>query len=458
MSEKQKSMVNDLTVGNVFRQLIQFATPLMASGLLQIVYNMVDAVVVGKVVGSEALAGVTIGGDLMHTITFFAMGFASAGQVIISQFVGAKRMDKVQRTIGTLFTFLFLLALALTGGLLLFRDSILHLLNTPAEAWDHTVAYLTPCIFGMVFIVGYNLVSSILRGMGDSRRPFVFIAVASVLNVILDVLFVAGFHWGAFGAAFATVLSQSVSFILAIVYLYRNRDAFGFDFKWRSFGIYGDVFGPIIKLGIPMVFQSTAISVSRLFVSANINSYGFLATAVTGIGGKLDSVINIFNNSVSTAGAAMIGQCIGGEKYERVPKVIRASFVIDLSVCAALSAFLLAFPRMVFGLFTDDAQTLEMCMVYLPVVILSFVGSVSRAPFFSLISGSGNAPLNLTVGIVDGVVARVGLSLLLGEVLAMGIYGYWYGGALAGFVPFFIGGIYFLSGKWKTRKHVMSDD
>ena len=457
MSADKKSIAHDLTVGSVPRQLIRFAMPLVASGLLQIVYNMVDAAVVGKVVGSEALAGVTVGSDLLNTATFLASGFASAGQIIISQFVGAGRMDKVKRAIGTLFTFLFLLAVIVTGGLLLFRDQILVLLNTPAEAWDHAVAYLTPCICGMVFITGYNLVSSILRGMGDSRRPFVFIAIASLLNVVLDLLFVAGFHWDAFGAALATVMSQAVSFILAIVYLYRRREAFGFDFKRESFRIYGDVFGPIVKLGIPLVLQSAAISMSRLFVSANINSYGYMATAVTGIGTKLDNTINIFTGSFSAAGGAMIGQCIGGEKYERVPKVIRSSFFVDLGITSVLAAILVFFPNLVFGLFSSDATTIEMCMAYIPVALLSFLASVVRSPFFSLISGSGNAPLNLVVGIVDGVVARVGFSLILGEVLGFGITGYWYGAALAGFMPFVIGGIYFLTGRWKTRKNVMKD-
>lgn len=458
MENETKTLARDLTVGSVPRQLITFAAPLLASGLLQTVYNMVDAAVVGQVVGSSGLAAVSIGGDVLHTLTFVAIGFSNAGQVVISQFTGAGKTDKVKRVIGTLFTFLLLCAVVMTAACLIFQRQILALLNTPAEAWDHAMSYVTPCILGLVFIYGYNLVSAILRGMGDSRHPFIFIAVASVLNIVLDLLFVAALGWGPFGAALATVIGQGASFVLSLVFLYRNRARFGFDFARSSFGIHLDVFAPLVKLGIPMVLQSAAINFSRLFVGANINSYGLLATAVTGIGSKLDTAVNVFTGSLSTAGSTMIGQNIGAEKYDRVPRVIAASFVIDAVVCGALSLILVLFPRTVFGLFASEAETLDMAMTYIPVALVGFGSCVARPPMFSLINGSGNAKLNLTVGLLDGVFARVGLSLLLGEVCGLGVYGYWYGAALAGFVPFLIGGVYFLSGKWRTRRYIVQDE
>lgn len=457
MPSEHQTMARDLTVGSVPRQLITFAAPLLASGLLQTVYNMVDAAVVGQVVGANGLAAVSIGGDVLHTLTFVAMGFSNAGQVVISQFTGAGQKDKVQRVIGTLFTFLLACAVVMTVACLAFQTQILSLLNTPAEAWESAMAYVTPCVLGLVFIYGYNLVSAILRGMGDSRHPFLFIAVATVLNIVLDLLFVSGFQWGAFGAALATVIGQAVSFVLSILFLYRRRAQFGFDFRRSSFAIHRDVFSPLIRLGIPMVLQSAAINFSRLFVGANINSYGVLAAAVTGIGNKLDTAINVFTGSLSTAGGTMIGQNIGAAKYERVPRIIAASFLIDAAVCGVLSLILVLFPRAVFGLFASEEATLDMAMTYIPVALVGFVSCVARPPMFSLINGSGNARLNLTVGLLDGVVARVGLSLLLGEALAMGIYGYWYGAALAGFVPFLIGGVYFLSGRWRTRRYIVGD-
>ena len=457
MATKQQSLATDLTVGSVPRQLIAFAAPLMVSGLLQTVYNVVDAAVVGKVVGSSALAGVSIGGDLTNALMIVANGFAGAGQVLISQYTGAGKADKVKKTIGTLFTVMFIMAMVGTVGCLLLQDQLMGWMNTPAEAWEQTRNYLVPCLAGTVFIFGYNLVSAILRGMGDSRRPFIFIAIATVVNIVLDLLFVAVFSWGTFGAAIATVIGQGASFVLSIIFLYRNRERFGFDFKLKSFAVSKEVFVPLIKLGVPMMLQSAAIHISRLFVGARINAYGVLATAVTGIGNKLDTAVNMLTHSMSTASGSMVGQNIGAEKYDRVPKVILWALVCTGVIAAVMSLVMVLFPAAVFGLFTDEADTLEMAMTYIPVVLVNFGSSMLRAPLFGLINGSGNAGLNLLNGIMDGVVVRIGLALLLGEVLSMGIYGYWYGAAFAGYVPFFIGGIFLLSGKWKTRKHVVKD-
>jgi Na+-driven multidrug efflux pump len=285
----------------------------------------------------------------------------------------------------------------------------------------------------------------------------VFISIAAVLNILLDLLFVAVFHWAAFGAALATVIGQGASFVLSLVFLYRRRDRFGFDFKPSSFGIHKDVFPSLMKLGIPMVLQSAAVNCSRLFVNARVNTYGVLATAVSGIGSKMDTACNVFTSSLSTAGATMIGQNIGAEKYERVPKVILSSFVVDAVVCGAMGLCVALFPRAVFGLFAKEADTLELAMTYIPVALVSFASCMFRAPMFALINGSGNSKLNLIVGILDGVVARIGLCLLLGEALGMGVYGYWYGAAFAGFTPFVIGGIYYLTGKWRTRKYIVGE-
>lgn len=457
MDEHQNSLARDLTRGSVLRQLITFAAPLLASGLLQTVYNLVDAAVVGRIVGSNGLSAVSIGGDIMHMLTFLGMGFANAGQIIIAQFVGAGQKDNIRRMIGTLFTFMFGVSVFLTAASLLLGRSLLDWMNTPAEAWQYAFDYLMVCAAGLIFIYGYNLVSAILRGMGDSRHPFLFIAVATVINIVLDLLFVGVFQWAAFGAALATVIGQGASFILSIIFLYRNRERFGFDFARTSFRLHPDLMRPMVKLGIPLVLQSAAIQFSSLFITANINSYGVLASAVSGIGRKLDAATNVFTGSMSTAGGSMIGQNIGAEKYDRVSGIIGYAFLIDAAVCAVMIGAVVFFPGAVFGLFVSEADTIAAAMSYIPVAVLSFASCTFRSPMFALINGSGNARLNLIVGIVDGVLARIGLSLLLGEVLGLGIFGYWYGSALAGYVPFFVGGIYYLSGKWRTRKYIIRE-
>lgn len=183
-------MVKDLTEGNVAGLLLAFAMPLFVANALQAVYNLVDMVVVGQVIGGPGMSAVSIGGDILHILTFLAMGFSAAGQVLISQFVGAGEMDKVRKMIGTMFTLLLGIALFLSVVCYFIRFSILDILNTPVESYRFTMDYTVTCIVGLVFIYGYNIVSAILRGMGDSRRPFYFIAIAAILNMVLDVFFV----------------------------------------------------------------------------------------------------------------------------------------------------------------------------------------------------------------------------------------------------------------------------
>lgn len=450
-SKSSDTLIRDLTQGSVTRLLLIFAFPLLCSNLLQTVYNMVDMIVIGQFVGREGLSAVSIGGDVLHFLTFLVMGFSNAGQVILSQYIGAGNRDRIRGTIGTMFTVTFISAVGLTIVCNLGLDAFLHAMNTPAECFDYARQYGLTCVLGLVFIYGYNLVSAILRGMGDSKHPFIFIAVATVVNLVLDLVFVAGLGMGPFGAALATVIGQGVSFLWAIFYLYRHKESFGFDFKPASFKPDPEVLPKLIRLGLPMILQSAAINFSMLFVNSYINSYGVVASAVTGVGNKLGSITAVVTNALSTAGSSMVGQNLGAEKYHRVPKIIGVSMVIDLAFAALLSFLTICFPRTIFGLFNSDPQVLDMSMTYIPVAVLLYVGFAMRSPFFALINGSGNAKLNLIVGLLDGVICRVGLAMLMGLAMGMGIMGFWLGNAFAGYMPFLIGGVYFLTGKWKRR-------
>ena len=435
MQKQSNTLIRDLTTGNVTRQLIAFSTPLFLSGLLQTVYSMVDMIVVGQFVGSVGLSAVSVGSEILNVLMFVAMGFSNAGQIIISQFIGAERRDDVRRLIGTLFSFLLLCAVALTVVCLVLRAQLLTWVNVPSEALEQAGAYVTTCICGLVFVYGYNLVSAILRGMGDSRHPCIFVAIASVINLALDLLFIATFHWGAFGAALATIIGQAVSFICAIVFLYRSRESFGFDFAPSSFRIDWNMLRPLIQLGIPMVLQSAAISISHLFITAQVNTSGVVASAVTGVGAKMSSITNVFASALSTAGGSMVAQSIGAKKFDRVPRILVTSFVVDGVISAALSAVTILYLRAVFGLFTSDEAVLLMAIEYIPVAVLQYASCMLRQPMSSLINGSGNASLNLAVALLDGIIVRIGLSMILGRVCGFGIYGFWYGNALSSFIP-----------------------
>ena len=444
-------MIRDFTQGNEFKLLISFAIPLMGANLLQTVYNLVDMMVIGHFVGSVGLSAVSIGGDLLNLMTFLVMDFSSAGQVILSQYIGAGRRDKVNNTVGTLFTVLLASAVALSVICLIFVDNILGLMNTPTEAFADARAYSGVCIAGLVFVYGYNLVSAILRGMGDSKHPLLFIGVATVINLVLDLLFVAVFQMGPFGTALATVIGQAVSFLWAVWYLYRNREAFSFDFKPRSFKPDREVLPILVKLGVPMSLQFGAIHFSLIFVRSFLNDYGVIVSAVTGIGSKLNSVAMVVTNALTTAGSSMIGQNLGAEKYERVPRIIRVIMTVNVCFVTVLSLITVLFPKAVFGLFNNEAEVLEAALAYVPPAVLSFYGNGLRSPFFALINGSGNSRLNLLVGLLDGLVCRIGLAYFLGVVIEMGIQGFWYGSSLAGYVPVIIGLIYYFSKTWRTK-------
>ncbi|MBQ6382949.1 MAG: MATE family efflux transporter [Clostridia bacterium] len=445
----QEKIIRDLTVGSVPKTLFTFALPLFLSGLLQMVYNMVDMIVVGRFVGTAGLSAVAIGGEVLQLITFVAMGFSNAGQILISRYVGENRTDLVGEMVGTLFTLLESLAVIIMIVFLFTYQDIIRWLNTPDEIWEYTRQYSITCVYGVVFIYGYNLVSAILRGMGDSRHPFLFIAIASVINIVLDLLLVGPLHMGPLGAALATVIGQAVSFFFALRLLYRNREQIHFDFHPSHFRIYRSVIRPLLSLGIPMVIQSAAITFSMLFVNAYVNAYGTVAVAVTGVARKLESMIGVVSQAISSAGGAMVAQALGARKTERVPRVVFHALWI-VAVPAAVFALITGFrPDWLFGLFSDDPAVLAMAVSYVPVAMVQYLGATLRPASFALINGSGNSRMNLAVALLDGIACRIGLSLLLGIVLSWGISGFWYGNALSGLVPFLIGSAYLFSGRWK---------
>jgi putative MATE family efflux protein len=423
--------------------------------MLQVVYNMVDMMIVGNVIGKAGLSAVSIGGDLNNLLTFLAMGFTNAGTIIISQYIGAGQRRNVGRFIGTFAISMTSFALIMTVIAALLHENILNWMNTPPEAWSEAKNYCLTCILGLLFIYGYNAVSGVLRGMGDSRHPFIFIALAAALNIVLDCVFVIGLNTGAFGAALATVISQGFSFIACVFFLAKNRHRLGFEIDRSCLRVDRDMFLTMVKLGIPMALKSTSVAFSKMFVNSYINSFGVTVSAVTGIGSKLNHMIAQCSNAFNTAGSAMVGQNIGAEKYDRVPKILISDFSIMAVIGSLGAAVLILFPEVVFGLFTQEPEVLDVCMEFIPVAAVIFIGSAFRAPANALSNGTGNFAVNFAIAILDAIVIRIGLALLLGLTFGMGYTGFWFGDAIAGFTPFVVGGIFYLSGKWKTNKYVI---
>lgn len=450
---REKTLISDFTQGNIPKQLLWFAAPLFLSNLLQIVYNMADMVIVGKVMGEVGLSAVSVGGDVSGFLTFVAMGFSQAGQVIISKYIGAGQKDRVGKFIATMFSSLTVVAILISVVCVLLRTPILNLMNTPGAAMEEALGYSTICIVGLVFIYGYNIISAVLRGIGDSKHPFIFISIAAVLNIVLDIVFVVGLSMGAAGAALATVISQCVSFLSCAVFLYRKRGNLGFEIKLSYFSrIDAAMLGDLIKLGVPMAIKTGSIHFSKLFVNSWINSYGMEVSAFAGIANKINSISNLLSNALNTAGASMVGQNIGAKTYHRVPKISLTIAAWTLSIATVLTVLIFTFPTQIFGFFTneaDEAAILMVAMEYLPIAALVFFGSASRSPMNALLNGSGNYKINFVTAILDGIILRIGLALLFGLVLNMGYLGFWLGDALAGFTPVLIGAVFYASGKWK---------
>ena len=442
-------MVRDMTRGPVVPLLMRFTLPLFVSNALQAIYNIVDMVIVGNYIGKAGMSAVSIGGDILHLLTFVAMGFSSAGQVLIAQAVGRKEQDAIRKTIGTMFTFLLCFSVALAGICYLLRSSVLNWLNTPAASYAYTMDYTVTCICGLPFIYGYNIVSAILRGMGDSKRPFVFIGIAAVLNIILDIWFVKFLGLEVFGAALATVIGQGVSFLISILYLYRRRDSFGFDFKPSSFRIDKPQFKKLLALGIPMAIQSAAINLSKIVLTSWINLFDVTYSALAGIFNKVNTMCGVISQSFTAAGSTMVGQNLGAREYKRVNSILLSIFVFSFGLSLLLTGAMLLWPDGIYALFTPDADVLQLASVLTLPIILNFYGSATRSVAFSLINGSGRSRLNLAVAIIDGVFARISLAALLGFALKMDCKGFWLGDSLAGFMPLLIGLAFYLSGRWK---------
>ncbi len=445
-------MVTDMTTGNVTKLLLSFAFPLFVSNALQAVYNIVDMIVVGQYIGGAGMSAVSIGGDILHLLTFVAMGFSSAGQVLIARDVGSQNMNQVRKTIGTMFTFLLSISLVISFGCFFIRHNILHWLNTPAESYAFTMDYTVTCIVGLFFVYGYNIVSAILRGMGDSRRPFLFIAIAASLNIVLDIVFVAVCGMEVFGAALATIISQAGSFIVSLIYLYRRKESFGFDFKLKSFRIESVALKPLLALGIPMAIQSAAINLSKIVLMSWINLFGVVYSALAGVYNKINMMIGIVSNSFTAAGSTMVGQNLGAKQYERVPKILRTVGFCTILISTVVAFVMAGFQDSIYRMFTSDEVVVSNAYILLIPIILNFYGAATRSIAFSLINGSGNTKLNYAVAVLDGIISRIGIAALLGFAVKMGCQGFWYGDALAGFIPIVIGMCYYFWGSWKKVK------
>ena len=429
----------------------------MASNALQVLYSTIDMIIVGEYVGTAGLAAVSQSSLILNFATMVTLGFSNAGQVLISQALGAKKHKEMNDVIGTLFSFITMLAVVLSVIILVLRTWILTVMNIPRESWEMSMDYLTICGAGLVFTAGYNMVSAVLRGMGDSKRPFLFIGIASAVNLVLDILFTGILHWGVAGAAWATIIGQAASFLFAIFYLIRHKEAFGFDFRPERFRPNRHYIKMISDLGTPMAIQSGCINLSMMYVNALVNSVSVVASATFGVGMRIDDIINKISQGIQHAAMPMISQNIAAGEEKRSRQVVYYSWLYAGAFTVVCMVLYLIVGRQMFMLFSDDPLVHEMSSTFIRAILWMFPALAIMRGSSAFIQGIGHAKMSMILALLDGVVLRIGLSWLCGIALDWGFYGFVLGYGVAAYGCAIPGMIYFLSGKWKTRRTLAED-
>jgi putative MATE family efflux protein len=439
---------NDLTQGKVLTKLVLFSIPFLVSNFIQSLYNVADMLIVGRFCGTESMSGVNIGGQITFILTNTIVGLCMGGTVLIGQYLGAGNSTALKRVTATLITLLTFLALAVTVIMLFLRKPVLHLIRTPPESFAESDSYLSVTLAGVIFIFGYNALSAILRGMGNSKQPLYFVTAACVANVILDLLFVAVFRWAAFGAALATVMSQGMSVVLCIRYMVKNN--FQFDFRIRSFRIHGEQLRLIFKIGLPTCLQNSITGISFMFLQAIVNIVGGV-TASAGVGavGKFNSFAFMPTIAMSASISAMSAQNFGAGRIDRAVAACRMGTVFSACVTFTFFALVQIFPASILELFGNDPAMIRDGVIY----IRSFSYDFLLIPFIFCINGfligGGHTFFTLINGIFSAVLLRVPVCYFLGVTLGWGLKGVGLGAPAASAGVLLVIIIYLSSGKWK---------
>ena len=447
-----KRLTKNFTSGSVWKLVLLFSLPFMASNALQVLYSTIDMIVVGKFVGTAGLTAVSQSSQIINFAVMVCLGFSNAGQVLVAQAIGAGKKKELNRIIGTLFSLMTVIALIFTVVFIATGDLILGIMKIPVESRSMALDYILISAGGLIFTAGYNMVSAVLRGMGDGRRPLLFIGIASAINLVLDLLFVGPLKMGVSGAALATIIGQAASFIFSLFYLCKRKESFGFDFKLTSFKIMPNYSALILKLGTPMAVQSGFINLSMLFVNTMINGVGLIESATFGVGVRIDDIINKLCHGIQYAAMPIISQNDGANNHERMKKTVYWAIFYAAILTALFVIVYILWGKELFMLFSDDPLVHETSAIFISAILWMFPAFAIMRGSGAFIQGIGNVKLCMALAMLDGVVLRIGLSWLFGGVLGWGFYGYVLGYGLAPYGYAIPSMLYFLFAKWKKRK------
>ena len=418
MLNKIKSLfgAQDMTVGSPAASIIKFAIPLLIGNFAQQLYNTVDAIIVGQNIGDSALAAVGASNPIINLLLALFMGISAGAGIIVSQYFGAKQRENLSKTVGNVIFLTLLVSIITTILGLLISRPILVLMDTPNDAergfiLNDANSYLTIIMLGFIGTAFYNMVSGILRGLGDSVMPLIFLLVACGINIVLDLYFVKELQWGVMGVAVATIIAQGISAILCLIRLFLMKDVIDIGFKY--FKLQGNLVLKIFKVGVPSGLMQAIFSCATLVVQSLTNSFGEAIIAVTTVVMRVDGFAMMPNFTFGMAMTTFVGQNIGANKWDRVNKSVKIGLTIGLSTCAVLVAAILLFGRNLIAIFSSTPDVITNGNHMLNILAFGYLSFCVTQILMGIMRGAGDTVTPMVISAVTTVAIRVPLAYLI---------------------------------------------
>lgn len=437
----------DLTRGSVPRSLIQFALPILGANLLQALYNLVDMAVVGRLVGSAGLTAVSSAAQLCYIINALCTGVTMGGSVLVSQYRGAGDEAHVRKTVSALFVLAGLCALLLTAVGALACRPVFVLMNVPTESVAYAEGYMRTICMGTVFVFGYNAACAVLRGLGDARGPLYFVAVATAVNLALDLLLVGPLGMGTVGAALATVCAQGISFLVALRALRRRL---GLTLRSLLAWPPRDITARILRIGLPTAVQMSVLNLSYLLVTGMLNAYGVAIAAAAGVGLKVNTFAAMPCWAVGSAVTTMAGQCAGARDPARAARACRVGVLLAVGLETVCMFLVLAFAAPMVRFFDPDPAVVAAGVRYLRICCtVNCLVYAAMYVYNAFATGVGAAWFAMVNSILQSVVFRLAFSVLFADIFHMGYLGIFWAECLSPVIPAVLAAVFFRSGIWR---------
>ncbi len=439
--------MQDLTKGKVGSLILKFAIPLLIGNVFQQLYNIVDSLVVGNFLGKDALAAVGASFPVIFALISLIIGIATGTTIIIAQYFGARDYENVKRAIDTMYIFTFGASIFVSALGIYFTEDIFRLLQLPEDIMPEAISYLRVYLAGMVVFFGFNGNSAVLRGLGDSKTPLYFLIVASILNIALDLLFILVFGWGVASVALATVISQGVAFVSAIIYLNRNHSIIQFSLTKWSFD--RKIFAKSIRIGLPSGFQHTFVALGMMALMGLVNTFGTNVIAAYSVAQRIESLAMMFAFNFAMALTSFTGQNIGAGKYDRVKTGLRSTLVMGSMITIGITTIYILFGNQIMELFTPDADVISTGTRYLNIVSPFYIAFTAMFIIGGVMRGAGDTLIPMFLTLFSLWVVRIPLAFILSA--RMGETGIWWSIPIGWMSGMLLSWFYYLTGKWKSK-------